>query len=76
MRRLTTSLHLDELSRLIDLRVAYDVAVVSATLLIGVLLWLALARPIPATPSGVAGAQHCGFAAPDGRPCASAPSSR
>ncbi|WP_374545989.1 hypothetical protein [Rhodoblastus sp.] len=68
MRRVGTSLHLDELSRVIDLRVAYDVAVVSAALLIGALLWLALARPIPAT-------QHCGFAAPEGRPCASAPTS-
>ena len=75
MRRVMTSLHLDELSRLVDLRVAYDVAVVSATLLIGALLWLALARPIPATPSGVVATQYCGLSAPEGRPCASAPSS-
>jgi hypothetical protein len=47
-RRMTAGLALEMLARHIDLRVVYDVVVVSAVLLIGALLWLVLAQPLPA----------------------------
>jgi hypothetical protein len=69
MRRVATRFHLEQLSRRIDLRVAYDVAVVFATLLIGALLWLALARPMPPRLNR-ASPTNCSFLEREGRPCA------
>ncbi|MDI9847085.1 hypothetical protein QM467_03300 [Rhodoblastus sp. 17X3] len=69
-RRVATRFHLEQLSRRIDLRVAYDVAVVFATLLIGALLWLALARPIPPGMNRAFEPTSCSFVEREGRPCA------
>jgi hypothetical protein len=70
MRRVATRFHLEQLSRRIDLRVAYDVAVVFATLLIGALLWLALARPMPPRLNRAFEPTSCRFMEREGRPCA------
>jgi|GEM_PF-5127163 len=54
----------------IDLRVAYDVAVVFATLLIGALLWLALARHMPPRMNRPFEPTNCSFMEREGRPYA------
>jgi hypothetical protein len=70
MRRVVTRFHFEQLSRRIDLRVAYDVAVVFATLLIGALLWLALARPVPPRMNRPFEPTNCSFMEREGRPYA------
>jgi hypothetical protein len=70
MRWVATRFNLEKLSRRIDLRLVYDVAVVSAALLIGALLWLALAQPFPARPNQAFEPKNCSFMEREGRPCA------
>jgi hypothetical protein len=70
MRWVATRFHLEQLARRTDFRVVYDVAVVFATLLIGALLWLALARPMPARLHRASEPTNCSFMEREGRPCA------
>lgn len=69
-RRIVASRLLETLGRCIDLRVLYDVVVVSAALLIGALLWLALARPLPTSPNRAFVPRNCTFMVHAGNPCA------
>lgn len=71
MRRVAANLHLEQLFRRVDLRVAYDLVVVSVALLIGALLWLALARPMPMKLNRAFEIKNCGFEKQDARPCGS-----
>ena len=69
-RRMVASRLLEKLGIRIDLRVLYDVVVVSAALLIGALLCLALARPLPASPNRAFEPRNCIFLEHAGNPCA------
>ena len=64
------SRHLEKFVRGIDLRVLYDVVVVSAALLIGALLWLALAGPLPTSPNRTFEPRNCSFTERAGNRCA------
>ncbi|HUO55319.1 MAG TPA: hypothetical protein VMU18_11290 [Rhodoblastus sp.] len=74
MRRVAASLHLDDLSRRVDLRLAYDVVVVLAALLVGALLWLALAQPMPAKWNRLIATKNCSSFEREGTPYAALPS--
>jgi len=69
-RRVAASLRLETLARRVDLRVVHDIVVVSAALLIGALLWLALAQPLPARQNRPVEPKKCSFIEREGRPCA------
>lgn len=59
MRWVATNFHLEKLARRVDSRAAKDLAVVFATLLVGALLWLALAHPMPAQSNRVDVTKSC-----------------
>ena len=70
MRWVATRVNLEHLSRRVDLRVVYDVVVVSAALLIGALLWLCLALPSPARLNPAFEPKNRGVMEREGKTCA------
>ncbi|MDR3423555.1 MAG: hypothetical protein P4M13_00540 [Alphaproteobacteria bacterium] len=70
MRWVATSFNLKRFSRHIDFRVLYDVVVVSGALLIGALLWLALASPLPTSPNRAFEPRDCSLMEHAGNRCA------
>jgi hypothetical protein len=76
LRNVAAKLPLEALAQRIDWRVAHDVAIVSAALIVGALLWLAVARPLPARLSGPVLPKIEAFAAEVPTSCAPTPPSQ
>lgn len=52
LRSVAAKFPFETLARRIDRRVAHDAAIVSAALIVGALLWLTVAQPLPARLNG------------------------
>jgi hypothetical protein len=76
LRSVAAKFPLEALAQRVDWRLAHDVAIVSAALIVGALLWLTVAQPLPARLSGPVSPKIEAFAELGPRSCAPKPPSQ